>query len=511
VHQAYFTATANGSGALSNLTLVGSAENLTATVVNQTVAGATYSLSGTNGGTLTIPNTQNSQLVSGTKMLYVSADGNYLLGGSATGADMIFGFRSAASPSNSLLNGTYFAAGMEANLSSGNFLDSYYGSVNANGAGALIWHQRFDDVVDVITYDNSFNTPVTINSSGTFYDGTYTTLVGFNGQVAMQIGSGQEFSLDILVHAPAYTATSSVWINPIGITNAANYTPITNAYAPGELVDIFGSFGVPTQVDGALPVPSNLSGVQVMVNGYSAPVYLVSANQISAIIPYEIATDLNGSIDSFATFQVIVNGNKSNPVTVYVDQTSPGLYTDTQNGVGTAALLHSNGTTEVTTSSAASPGETVSLFMNGLGTVTPTVADGAAGPSNPLSYADEYNNTSLSVLLDDYVDNLATANITYAGLAPGFPALYQVNFTIPSRGLGNGLVYINFQTFEGETEMSTISLQGFSHASGVTAESKRKPALTRKSAALIAANVRRNRPAAAKSSRPRALPARIVE
>jgi uncharacterized protein (TIGR03437 family) len=468
-HQAYFTLNADGNGNIATITLTGSAENLNATTVTQTVSGATYSLSGIAGGTMNIPNSNNSQLVSGSKVLFVSADGNYVVGGSTSSADMIFGFRAATSASNSLLSGTYFTAGVDADLSQ-NFLDAFYGSINANGAGTLLWHERFDDIVDEFTYDSTFATAVTIGTNGSYFDGTYTTLVGFNGKTGMLIGSGQQFSLNILMQAPSYPQTSSVWINPIGITNSANYTPITNAYAPGELVNIYGNFGASTQVDSTIPITTNLGGVQVLINGIQAPVYLTSANQITALVPYAVSTAY------FATFQVVVNGAMSNAVTVYSDLSAPGIYTSSQNGLGTSALLHAN-YTPVNDSSPAVPGETVLLYLNGLGTVTPPVADGAAGPTSPLSYSDEFNAGNVSVVLDDFVDNYAQTNVPFAGLAPGFPGLYQINFTIPSntRALGNGHVYIIVNTNEGETEMSTISLSGFSHKSGVSEVPARHP------------------------------------
>jgi uncharacterized protein (TIGR03437 family) len=511
-HQAYFTVNADGNGNISTITLNGSAENLNATTVTQTVSGATYTISGATGGTLNIPNSNNSQLVSGTKVLYVSSDGNYVVGGSSTGADMIFGFRSATSPSNSLLSGTYFTAGLDADLSSG-FLDAFYGSINANGAGTLLWHERFDDIVDVVTYDDSFASSVTIGSNGSYYDGTYTTLVGFNGKAGMLIGSGQQFSLNILVQAPNFTPTSSVWINPIGITNAANYTPITNAYAPGELVNIYGNFGASTQVDQVIPITTNLGGVQVLINGVAAPVYLTSANQISALVPYSVSNDY------FATFQVVVNGTKSNNVTVYADESAPAIYTIAQNGLGTGAILHSN-FTPVNDSSPAVPGETVSLFLNGLGTVTPTVGDGAAGPTNPLSYSDEFNAGDLSIVFDDGVDNFPQGNVTFAGLAPGFPGLYQVNFTIPSntRSLGNGHSYLVVNTAEGENEMATISLSGFSHSSGVAEVPVRRPAAAARTRAKLATSAvhsdrsAKRSAAASKTKDPRrALPPRVIE
>lgn len=457
--QGYFTLNADGKGNIAAFTVTGSAENLeSGATITQNVAASTYTLSGTMGGTLTFPGTSGdqTQIVSGPKVLYVSADGNWFVGGSATGSDMLFGFRApSGTSSNSLLTGTYFVAGMEDYLgSSPDFLDAFYGSINTNGNGTLIWHERFDDVVDIETYDVTFDTPVTIGADGSYYDGsTYTYLAGSNGSALMLIGSNQQFSLIIGFRAPSILPTPTLWINPTGITDAANYTPITNAYAPGELVNLYGNFGVSSQVDHVLPIPTTLGGVQVFVNGRAAPVYLVSENQISALIPYEVSGDF------FATFQVAVNGSKSNMVTVYVDNTAPGIYTLAENGIGPGAILHSN-FTEVTDSSPAVPGETVLLFMNGLGTVTPPVADGAGAPTSPLSNSDEASD--IFVYLDDGVHTPVQANVSFAGLAPGFAGLYQVNFTVPTSGLANGDVYIAFNTNEALNQMATISLSGFS-------------------------------------------------
>src|ERR1017187_659737 len=483
--QGYFTLNADGNGHIAAFTVTGS--NLISGDVTENVSGSTYALSGTAGGTLTFPGSSSdqTQIVAGSKVLYVSADGNWFVAGSATGSDMFFGLRApSGTSSNSLLNGTYFMAGTDANLSN-NFLDAFYGSINTNGDGNLIWHERLDDVVDVQTTDSTFNTPITIGADGSYFDGTYYYLAGANGKAVMLIGSGQQFSLNIGIRAPSITPTSTVWIYPTYITNAANYTPITNAYAPGELVSLYGNFGVSTQSAQALPIPTTLGGVQVSVNGHAAPVLYVSPNQISAWIPYEI------SGQSFATFQVLVNESKSNTVTVYVDNSSPGIYTLAENGIGPGAILHADYTV-VNDSSPAVPGETVLLFMNGLGTVTPQVGDGVAASSNPLNYSDEYNAGSVSVYLDDGVDPPAQANVTFAGLAPGFAGLYQVNFTLPAASaLANGDVYVSFDTLEALTEMSTIRLSGFALAAAQTTPSRR-PARLRRPAAAPAATHGRN-------------------
>ena len=466
--QGYFTLNADGQGNIAAFAVTGSAENVKdGDTVTQNVAASTYALTGTAGGTVTFPgsSTDETQIVSGAKVLYVSADGNWFVAGSATGSDMLFGFRApSGTSSNSLLNGTYFTAGMENFLpNSLNFLDAFYGSINTSGNGTLTTHERFDDVVDIDTYDNTFDTPVTIGADGSYSDGLYTYLVGADGKALMQIGSNQQFSLIIGIRSPAPAPTSTLWINPIGITNAANYTPITNAYAPGELVSIYGTFGVSTQVDSALPIPPLLGGVQVFVNGQAAPVYLVSQNQISALIPYEVAGE------SFATFQVVVNGSKSNLVTVYVDNSAPGIYTLTQDGTGAGAILHAD-YSGVSDKSPAKPGETVLMFMNGLGPVTPQVGDGVAASSSPLSVSDEF--AGIGVFLTDGED-FTPATVLFASLAPGIAGLYQVNFTLPTSGLQDGDVQVVFDTNEALNQMSTISVSGFSARSGDFARSGR--------------------------------------
>lgn len=454
--EGYFTVHPDGQGHIAEFTVHGTAANLNSgSSTTQNVAASSYSLSGTAGGTLTLPGAPGdpTQIVSGAKVLYLSADGNWFVGGSPTGSDMLFGFRAPSGiGSNSLLSGTYFLAGMQDNPSS-QLLGAFWGSINTNGNGNLILHERFDYVAYEQTADFTTNTPVTIGADGSYFDGNkYTYLAAANGAALMTIGAGQQFALSVGIRAPYVAPTSTAWINPVGITNASNYTPITNAYSPGELVSLYGNFGSSFQIDGVLPIPPELNGVQVLVNGRKAPVFLTSANQISALVPYETAGEY------FATFQVLVNGSKSNTVTVYVDYSSPGIYTLGESGIGPGAILHADYTL-VDETSPAVPGEAVLLFMDGLGTVAPQVGDGVPASSRPLSYSDEFGYTE--IYLDDSVDAYAPCNVDFAGLAPGFAGLYQVNFEVPSGGLTNGDVFILLYTGEAITEMATIRVSGF--------------------------------------------------
>ena len=105
----------------------------------------TYTLSGEGSGSINFGAAENSQLVSGTKVLYVSADGNLILGGSATGYDMLVGMKALApgTGTNATASGDYFMAALEDEVdptgSTTNLLDAYYGSRQCPGVrnGAL--------------------------------------------------------------------------------------------------------------------------------------------------------------------------------------------------------------------------------------------------------------------------------------------------------------------------------------------------------------------------------------
>lgn len=68
-------------------------------------------------------------------------------------------------------------------------------------------------------------------------------------------------------------------------------------------------------------------------------------------------------------------------------------------------------------------GSTLEIYSTGLGEVSPPVAAGAAAPGGPLA----------RVVADVAVaiDGIAVP-VTFAGLAPGFAGLYQVNAALPA-------------------------------------------------------------------------------
>jgi len=140
---------------------------------------------------------------------------------------------------------------------------------------------------------------------------------------------------------------------------------------------------------------------------------------------------------------------QSNVVQMYITDAAPGSFSQNASGIGYAAALHAATGQLITAANPLQPGEYISLFLTGLGTVTPTITDGALGPSSPLSIANVYTAGNLSVYFDDYVNgsvgNMGT--IQFAGLAPSLAGLYQINVQVPAGVLGAGdNVYIEFVT-----------------------------------------------------------------
>jgi uncharacterized protein (TIGR03437 family) len=148
-------------------------------------------------------------------------------------------------------------------------------------------------------------------------------------------------------------------------------------------------------------------------------VYYVSPGQVSVIVPY--ATE-----PSNAQIQVTNNGTVSNMVTTLVKAATPGLFTVPPGGVGYGAILHADYSV-VTTDHPAAAGETVLVYLTGLGDVSPAVAEGTAAPANPTANVV----TPLSVYFTNASGSTA-GTVSYSGLAPGFAGLYQINVQVPT-------------------------------------------------------------------------------
>jgi uncharacterized protein (TIGR03437 family) len=109
-------------------------------------------------------------------------------------------------------------------------------------------------------------------------------------------------------------------------------------------------------------------------------------------------------------------------VSIQLNSTSPGLFLWNGNN---AVAVHLNGQV-ISAASPAVPGEIVVLYAAGLGRTSPDTANGQLATSAfSLYYASQ-----LQVLLNG--TPVPPGSILYAGLAPGFAGLYQLNLQLPA-------------------------------------------------------------------------------
>jgi uncharacterized protein (TIGR03437 family) len=201
-----------------------------------------------------------------------------------------------------------------------------------------------------------------------------------------------------------------------GVYNAASFLPNTPV-APGSLVTIFGnklSNGSGGQT-GQQPFPSDLGGTEVLLGGVALPLLYASDGQINAQAPYDLPLNV-------PTQLVVRRGDAiSIPQPVSVAPSQPAIFTTDQSGHGQGAIV--NGITNQLADGRApvTAGDVVTIYCTGLGAVNPPVATGSAatGPTPTVE--------TVTAQIGGQ-----SASVIYAGLAPGFAGLYQVNAIVPS-------------------------------------------------------------------------------
>jgi uncharacterized protein (TIGR03437 family) len=482
--QAYMPLQADGAGGFGAVTATGSATD-NPSLTTQTIPGVTYSLSGTTGS-ISFGAAAANQLIGGTQSFFVSTDGKLVVGGSSGGFDLLL---ASASSASATFEGVYFLGGLEADNSvwtsqAASLPEAFYGSANATGQGLYTSHLRLNaNGYPVEDLTSGWSSNVQANGSFAPGDGDQYWL-GANGQVVLALGVGNFYSIVAGLHGINYAANANdVFLNPLGIVNAASFAPPTNPVAPQEMVTVFGSnLSSGTAQASTFPLPTTLANSRVLVNGIAAPLLSVSPTQITLLVPYAANPDLT----AYAAFEVQNNGAvcstgsqcpTSKLVYMYTNYTAPGVFAIGQNGFGPAAAeVTRNGQYSVVgASNPVTPGDIPMLFVTGLGSTTPPLLDGvpSSPAGQPLNVADIYNRSDLYV----YFDGSPSANIQYAGVVPGYAAgLYQINAQVPS-GISTGADYLDILTPDAEAEQVTLNINAAAKSATATrAEAQRRPA-----------------------------------
>jgi uncharacterized protein (TIGR03437 family) len=190
-----------------------------------------------------------------------------------------------------------------------------------------------------------------------------------------------------------------------GVVNAASFQQ--RALAPGSLVSLFGLNLAPSPI--------------VQFGGISAPIIFASSSQVNLQVPWE----LQGQSTSSVT--VTVNSITSAAQVVSVGVADPGVFSMGAPEGGQGAIVNLAGIL-VDANSPAHAGDYLEIYANGLGPVSNTPQTGAVAVLSPLSTL--IGNPAVTI-------GGVPAPVSWAGLAPGFIGLYQVNVQVP-QGIAAG-------------------------------------------------------------------------
>jgi uncharacterized protein (TIGR03437 family) len=202
-----------------------------------------------------------------------------------------------------------------------------------------------------------------------------------------------------------------------GAVSAASFAASPAPLAPGSLISLFGK-----NVSGSggsastVPLPTDLNGVSVTIGGMPAPLLVAdpASDQINLQVPFEL--------DGQAEADIVVNDNGVLSVQESVEiGAAPALFTQSSSGSGAGEILHQDGVTPVTESSPASQGEVIVLYATGLGAVFPAAQTGTAATGD----------STVAGTVTVTIGGLP-AQVQFAGLAPGFVGLYQINVQVPA-------------------------------------------------------------------------------
>jgi len=261
-----------------------------------------------------------------------------------------------------------------------------------NADGDLLIAESGANVIRRLTPSGVLTTIAGTGTAGFSGDGYVATTAQLNTPTDLTIDSagtvwvadsGNNRIRTLTVSATPADTTEATMVNGASMASG----PI----APGEIVTIFGSGFDPAQT-------------QLLFDGKPATIFYTSATQINALAPETLSPGSNTEVT------IRVDGAVATDWFAPVAAAEPAIFT-TANGAGPAAANNQDGSIN-SASNPAPRGSIVSLY--------------ATGQGDDLS--------DVSVTIAGYA-----AVVPYAGPAPGFPGLMQINVQVPAGFLPPGI------------------------------------------------------------------------
>ncbi len=263
----------------------------------------------------------------------------------------------------------------------------------------------------LVVAPSTTSTPLTVNVSV-----NTTGLTAGTYQGAIVVASATQAVAPVTVPVTLVVQQSAPVL--AAIVNAANFQ--AGALSPGEIVTLFGSnIGpsglVTSHVNSSGALDSAIGETRVYFDGVAAPLIYSVNQQVSAIVPYEVAGKASTRV------QVEYRGVRSAPLDFSVAASAPAIFTFSASGQGPAAALNQDGSLN-SQDTGADPGSIVTLYATGEGVTTPDGVDGLLATS---VYPSPILPVGVTLAGQD-------AEVLYAGAAPQLAAgLMQINVRLP--------------------------------------------------------------------------------
>jgi len=289
--------------------------------------------------------------------------------------------------------------------------------VAADGNGNLYIADTANNRIRQVTPDGVIHTIAGDGVAGFSGDGAAATSAQISSPLGLLVdGAGDLYFADslnnrirrLVPQTPLVVQPVSVPVPHLSVVNAASLAQ--GAVAPGESVTIYGSgigpeVGVAGTFDSTGLLANLLGGAEVHFNGVPAPLFYAQAGQINAQVPYTVAAANSTHVEVFYQNQ------SAGTLDLAVAAAAPALFPSVANQDGS-----------VNSQTAAAPrGTMVTFYATGEG-----LTNGANISGQPAAppYATPAAPVTLSI-------GGVSAQLLYAGSAPGFVGLLQLDAVIP--------------------------------------------------------------------------------
>jgi uncharacterized protein (TIGR03437 family) len=206
-------------------------------------------------------------------------------------------------------------------------------------------------------------------------------------------------------------------VAPPKIAAVVNAADGTKPVAPGGLISIYGQQMSPVNLaTKELPLPTALGESCLTVNGIPLPMLFVSSTQINGQLPF--------NVDGNAVMTLRTPGGVSDNYNFTILPAAPSVFRTGSAGplTGLATVIRAVNNELVTATNPIHPKDNIVIYATGLGRTSPPVDSGLPAPSDPLTSA---------IIVPQITLGGMPLDLQYAGLAPGYVGVYQINASVP--------------------------------------------------------------------------------